>query len=74
MTYASRQITLTDCRLRSVACALLCLSAAGCAAPLQSSLANFRDRREIEELAADNSFPTAAEAGLPSADKKSDEG
>ncbi len=39
-------------------------AAAGCATPGGSGWANFKTRREIETIASDDSFPSAAEAGL----------
>jgi len=47
---------------------------AGCATPPGSSWANFRTRREIEKIAADDSFPTAAEIGLTMSDSSPTDG
>ncbi len=53
---------------------LACAVASGCSGPLGSHWADFQTRREIERVAADDSFPTAAEIGLtPSADSSTDE-
>ncbi len=51
--------------------ALFATLTAGCANPVSSTWADFETNREIESAAADDSFPSAAEAGLATAgDKK----
>ncbi len=42
----------------------------GCAAPAGPSWVNFKSDAAIETAAADDSFPSAAEAGLASLDKR----
>lgn len=55
---------------RLAACAALaCVTLAGCATPLGNSWADFKSRRAIEQVASDDSFPTAAEVGLGTAEK-----
>jgi hypothetical protein len=49
-------------------------TASGCASPVGQGLADFRARREIERVAADDSFPSAAEAGLTMSEATSTEG
>jgi hypothetical protein len=49
------------------------IAVAGCAAGPGQSWADFRSRRAINELAADDSFPSAAEVGLNTADEKPDD-
>jgi len=57
-----------------LACA--CLAAVGCSTPIKPGLARFQEKREIDKLANDTSFPMAAEVGLASSDvsKKKDDG
>lgn len=43
------------------------LLAAGCANPVSSAWADFETNRAIEAAAADDSFPSAAEAGVSAA-------
>jgi hypothetical protein len=47
-------------------CAMICLAlcASGCASPIGRGWASYKDRREIERVAADDSFPSAEEVGL----------
>jgi hypothetical protein len=56
--------------------AVVCLAVAGCSTPMRPGLANFQEKREIDKLANDSSFPLAAEVGLASSDvsKKKDDG
>ena len=42
------------------------LALGGCAAPMGRGWADYKSRREIEKVAADDSFPSAAEVGLAS--------
>jgi hypothetical protein len=49
-------------------CLVLCVS--GCASPIGRGWANYKDRREIERVAADDSFPSAEEVGLKMADTR----
>jgi hypothetical protein len=53
---------------------LLCAAASGCAAPMAKYWSDRRTSREIEKLASEGSFPTAAQVGIPSSsvDKQSD--
>jgi hypothetical protein len=55
----------------SAAIALAIIVTCGCASPLTQAWVGHGDP-EIEAVAADNSFPSAAEAGLASADAKAD--
>lgn len=48
---------------------LACAISVGCAAPLGQRWADRSTRRQIEQVMADGSFPTAAEAGLAATDE-----
>jgi hypothetical protein len=65
----------SDGRARAL-CAVVCLVVAGCSTPLRPGLASFQEKREIDKLANDSSFPLAAEVGLASSDvsQKKDDG
>ena len=54
--------------------ALVCLTAVGCATHGGAGWADFRSRRAIEKVAADDSFPSAAEAGLSSSEVAATDG
>jgi hypothetical protein len=49
----------------ALALALAALLPSGCAQSLSSGLADFESEKAIESAAADTSFPSAAEAGVP---------
>lgn len=54
---------------------VLCSVTAGCATPIGQHWANFAEEKKVEAIAADDSFPTAAQMGLPPAeDRTTDEG
>jgi hypothetical protein len=57
-----------DGRAAAAFCAVVCLAVAGCSTPMRPGLAHFQEKREIDKLANDNSFPLAAEVGLASSD------
>jgi hypothetical protein len=65
-----------DRRVLASLLAVACLAALGCSTPLKPGLARFQEKREIDKLANDTSFPLAAEVGLASSDvsKKKDDG
>ncbi len=51
--------------LGAFALGLAALASPGCASSLSSGLADFESEKAIESAAADTSFPSAAEAGVP---------
>ena len=53
-----------DCAALACATLMGCATADGLATPLGNGWADYKSRKEIEKVAADNSFPTAAQAGL----------
>lgn len=61
-------------RGRLLAAALLCATIGGCAAPVGQNWADFRSSRQIDAMAADDSFPSAAELGLAMSDDAEREG
>lgn len=64
----------THRRRWALAAVALCVLTAGCATPIGQKWADFDEDRKIEAIAADSSFPSAAELGLPPAkDDSSDE-
>jgi hypothetical protein len=66
----SRHVRASGWRATALA-VLACAITAGCTTPPGSSWASFRSRREIEKIADDDSFPTAAEIGLMTSDASS---
>lgn len=65
-----------DRRVLASLLTLICFTGLGCSTPLKPGLARFQEKREIDKLANDTSFPMAAEVGLASSDvsKKKDDG
>jgi hypothetical protein len=64
MQMSRRIAAVSRCARGAALITLTCAVTAGCASPLGSGWADFRSRRAIERVASDDSFPSAAEAGL----------
>jgi hypothetical protein len=60
---------LTRRRCAGLMMGLASVAALGCAAPRGRDWTNFRTRHQVDQVAADSSFPTAAEAGLAATDE-----
>ena len=63
--HSSFRAPLFSCRrLAALAVAAACPAGLGCAGPLSSGFADYETDRAVEAVAADDSFPSAAEVGL----------
>jgi hypothetical protein len=59
-----------DRRLWTALVGLACLAAPGCAPTLARGWADFKADKAMETAVADDSFPSAAEVGLASTDRR----
>ncbi len=73
MPHIAYQLVRAARRPRAVCAVILCLTAMGCSSPLRPGLAKFQENREIDKLVNDKSFPMAAEVGLATAKKSTDD-